>query len=374
MNCDIKWLQKTIMIVAIMLLSSIFLSCAFAQSVSTLSGETALMSLMKTWRARRKKAQKTTAVVPDNTSPKTTSQIISSPLTKVPQLALTPVQATNGGEQQQVAVSGYDSQHVFPPASPFEKEAFQHVARQALPMTPTQIIQLKQMLAETQRASSVPANIPPKPVLTTQLVSLAPGSVPPVIRLQQGFITSIVFVDASGAPWPVVSCNLGNPKAFNLIQWTPGSNAIKIQAISMYTYGNIAVNLKGLATPVMLTLIPGGQVVDYRVDLRIPRIGPNSKSTLTTNTLPKGAQDVLLNVLDGIAPKGATTLKVIGGDGQVWAVNDKMYLRTRMTVLSPSWIAVMSSPDGTKAYEMMKSSDVLVSHYGKTINLRIEEQ
>ncbi|MGD9108489.1 MAG: DotH/IcmK family type IV secretion protein [Gammaproteobacteria bacterium] len=283
------------------------------------------------------------------------------------QLSLTPVQTSQKSSQ-------YDPHGVFTTSSPFEEQAFRNVSRQALPMTPEQIVRLKQMLAETQRAQATSADAPPKPVSTTQMVDLAPGSVPTPIRMQQGFITSIVFVDNTGAPWPIESCNIGNPKAFNLLPWQPGSNTIMIQALSMYTYGNIAVKLQELATPVMLTLVPGQKVVDYRVDLRVQQAGPNSQGEATSDTLPAGAKDVLLGVLDGVPPDGAQPLEVLGGDCQAWQLGNKMYLRTRFTVLSPSWIAVMTSSDGTKAYEMNRSSDVLVSRYGKTVNLRIRER
>jgi intracellular multiplication protein IcmK len=49
-----------------------------------------------------------------------------------------------------------------------------------------------------------------------------------------------------------------------------------------------------------------------------------------------------------------------------------MYLRTSLTVLSPSWIGIMPSADGTNAYEMQQSSDVLVSKDGKPFLLKIE--
>ena len=49
-----------------------------------------------------------------------------------------------------------------------------------------------------------------------------------------------------------------------------------VQARSTYTYGNLAVKLAMLNTPVMLTLVPGQKVVDYRVDLRIQGLGPNA--------------------------------------------------------------------------------------------------
>ena len=49
-----------------------------------------------------------------------------------------------------------------------------------------------------------------------------------------------------------------------------------------------------------------------------------------------------------------------------------MYLRTRNTLLSPSWISVMSSPDGTNAYELTKAPVILVTKNGKMTQLKVE--
>jgi intracellular multiplication protein IcmK len=49
-----------------------------------------------------------------------------------------------------------------------------------------------------------------------------------------------------------------------------------------------------------------------------------------------------------------------------------MYLRTRLTLLSPGWVGRMVSPDGMMAYELQKTSSVLVSQYGNPMTLKIE--
>lgn len=249
--------------------------------------------------------------------------------------------------------------------------AFKSVAQNALPMTPEQIQRLRQLFNQTQYAATATPGTPPRPATTSEFVNLAPGSTPPVIRLQQGFVTSLVFVDSTGAPWPVEAYDIGNPSAFN-IQWNKTDNIFMIQATTLYTYGNLAVKLQGLATPVMLTLISGQKAVDYRRELRIPGFGPNAKPTPTGNGLPSSANPVLLGVLDGVPPAGSTALKVSGGGCEVWLSGDHMYVRTHYTVLSPAWLATMSSADGTKAYEMPKAPLLLVSQNGKVVQLKIE--
>ena len=252
-----------------------------------------------------------------------------------------------------------------------DEMAFKDVTEQMFPLTPEQIIRLKQMYHTSEYAQASSAGTPPKPTATSQFVNLSPGSTPPVIRLSQGFVSSLVFLDSTGAPWPITAYDLGDPTAFN-IQWDRSSNTLMIQASKLYTYGNLAVKLQGLNTPVMMTLIPGQKAVDYRVDLRIQGIGPNAKSLPMEDGIPPAASDLLLHVLEGVPPNGSTRLTVSGGDARAWLLNERMYVRTNLTILSPGWIGSMTSADGMHAYEMQKSPVLLVSWHGKVMQLKVE--
>lgn len=249
--------------------------------------------------------------------------------------------------------------------------AFDQVNDQLFPLTPEQIIRIKKKNDSQEFAKAATPNTPPKPTATSQFVNLSPGSTPPVIRLSQGFVSSLVFLDSTGAPWPVSAYDLGDPNSFN-IQWDKTSNTLIIQANNLYTYGNLAVRLRGLNTPVMLTLIPGQKAVDYRVDLRVQGYGPNAKNLPMDNGLPPSASDILLHVLDGVPPGGSRRLTVSGGDARAWLLNEKMFIRTNLTILSPGWLGSMTSADGMHAYEMQKSPVLLVSWHGKVMQLKVE--
>lgn len=251
--------------------------------------------------------------------------------------------------------------------------AFQSVASQAFPLTPEQIQTLNNMLDATQRAQATTPNVsPPQPTSTSTMVSLAPGSTPPVIRLSRGFVSSLVFVDSTGASWPIAAFDIGNPSAFN-ITWDKKSNTLMVQARASYTYGNLAVKLVGLNTPVMLTLVPGQKVVDYRVDLRVEGLGPNAQPGMQGAGLPGQADQTLLNILDGVPPAGAKRLTVSNNVAQVWIVGDNnLYVRTEFTLLSPAWLSKMSSADGMNAYQLQPTPMILVSRYGKVMQIKVE--
>jgi len=251
------------------------------------------------------------------------------------------------------------------------KVAFNQLLQKTMPMSPDQIHEFKKAVDTTQRAIAMPANAPPKPMSSTLLVSLAPGEQPPAIKMSQGFITSLVFVDASGAAWPIDAYDLGNAQAFN-VQWDKKTNVMMIQPLQAYTYANLAVRLKGLTPPVMLTLIPGQSVVDYRVDVTVMGQGPNSSGETTRMGLPKDANAMLLGVLDGIPPQGSQSLTVSEGAGEAWLNGDTIYFRSRYTVLSPAWLDSMQSPDGMHAYQLPATPLLLVSKLGKPIEVRLQ--
>lgn len=257
-------------------------------------------------------------------------------------------------------------------SSTLSDQAFSKTAKDLMPLTPEQIKTLHYLFNKTQQAVSAYPEAPPKPVTTTLNVDLSPGATPPAIRLSSGLVTSLIFLDSTSAPWPVEWYDIGDPKRFN-IKADPkgGSNAIMIQALTSYKSANIAIKLKGLATPVMLTLIPGQKSVDYRVDLRVPGLGPNAISG--GSYLPMTSSPNLLNVLNGVTVDNGHSLQVSGGVAQAWKVKDKLYIRTRMTVISPGWLSRMTSGDGMNAYELPLSPVVLALDNGAMVSLQIKE-
>jgi intracellular multiplication protein IcmK len=257
-----------------------------------------------------------------------------------------------------------------PPSEDSEK-AFDMLLKQNMPLSNDQVLRLRQQIDLSQRAAAVPPNVPPKPVSTTLMINLAPGSTPPPIRLAQGYVSSLVFVDSTGAAWPIAAYEVGNPKAVN-IQWDGKSNILLLQAVSPYSNGNLVIRLANLPTPLTLELISGQRVVDFRVDIHVAGMGPTPKEVASKVSLPAAANNVLLSILDGVPPTGSKTLMVKGGDCQAWLVGDKMYLRTRFTVLSPGWIGKMTSSDGMQAYELPRSASILISRYGEPVELKVE--
>lgn len=313
-------------------------------------------------------AEEATLLPPNLSLPKTTNENSTAGKTAAAPSAAPAITSdnqqamTNQTQQQPVDTPGQASENI-------SNQAFLGVLNKQLPMTPEQIANLRKAFEDTQRAAATPATVPPRPTTSSILVNLSPNSVPPIIRLGAGYISSLVFVDSTGQPWPIEAYSVGDPGSFN-IQWDKKGNTLLVQATSFYKRSNLAIILKSLNTPVMVTLLPGQTAVDYRVDLRIPGAGPNA--VFSQGTLPAASDPELLNVLNGIPPTNARTLKVVGDDNtRAWLVNNTLYIRTPLIIISPAWQSIMTSIDGTHAYQLQPSSVILSLQRGKDKILKL---
>lgn len=251
------------------------------------------------------------------------------------------------------------------------QEAFRQLLEKNSPLTPEQILQFRKFQNETEQAINTPIIPPPRPISSTITVDLSPGSIPSIIRLAKGFVSSLVFVDGTGQTWPIVDYSLGNAKHFNL-QVDTKTGTIFLQSMADFSTGNMAIRLAKLDTPVVLTFVTGQKEVDFRVDIQVPGRGPNALDPIGGDFLPKAAPTSLLSVLDGIPPEGSKELEFTGGLGRAWLSHGKLILRTKMTILSPAWSATISSPDGTHVYEMMQTPLILASMNGKPVKIELK--
>jgi intracellular multiplication protein IcmK len=252
-----------------------------------------------------------------------------------------------------------------------DRAAFSQVLQSNVPLKPSQIKILHKSLDDARRMAARKPGTMPLPTSKTVLVNLSPGTTPPVIRLQSGFISSLIFLDSTGQPWPIQAYDDGNPKAYNIQADLKSSpSTLLVQATGFYAPANLVVMLKGLSTPIVVTMLTGQKAVDYRVDLRVPGKGPNA-SVLYAG-LPNQASPQLLDVLDGVAPAGAKRVQIEGGQAEAWLLRNHLYLRTSLTLLSPSWSSTMSSSDGTHAYALMSAPVLLASKQGRIVQLTVK--
>lgn len=258
-----------------------------------------------------------------------------------------------------------------------QEEAYQDVESSLSPLSPDQLKSIKQLYRQINKLSILEEDVAPTPTFSSMMVDLQPGATPPAIRIAPGYVSSLLFVDSTGAPWPIRAYDVGDPTSFNIV-WNNSaddesslSNTLLIQSMSLYKDGNLVVMLQGLNTPVILSLIPGQKEIDYRVDIQVPGYGPFAKPE--ASVYQKAANPVLNSVINNISPPNSKILRVSGGQAKAWLFGDMMYVRTNLPVVSPAWVSTMKGASGTvSAYELPKSPVILVMDNGRLRKLTVE--
>lgn len=279
---------------------------------------------------------------------------------------------------------------VEPQQTPEEKEAelrgkaFESMMKATLPMTPPELREAFERIDINQKAIEEPLAYP-KPEVSFTTVSLDPGATPLTFKLATGHVTTVSFLDVTGQPWPIKDVTwAGN---FDVKSSGDGSsdsrfpsypNLMQVIPMSEYAYGNMVVRLVGLATPVTFTLRTNREVVQYRLDLRVPENGPLALPPIintASNTLTAG-DTTLTRVMEGVVPSSAQKMNVEGVDGRTTAyqVDGTLYLRTPLTLLSPGWTGSVRSADGMNVYALANAPVLLLSDRGQMVRASLSEK
>jgi intracellular multiplication protein IcmK len=243
------------------------------------------------------------------------------------------------------------------------------------PMTPQQILDFREYINKTQQAEIAPINGAPKPISRAITLSLQPGEKPPLIHLYTGNATVITFADITGAPWNVTSVTSGSPDDFNAVQAgsKDSTNMVVITTLKPLTVAkNLIVTLQGFPIPVSFSVVAGTDTVDYRLDTTIEARGPEATQDVITGSDLEATNDpVVQNFIDGVPPKSAVSLSTSNSDVQAWTLNDNLYVRTPLSLVSPAYDSKANNVSGISVYTLANTPILLFSKDGKMISVTL---
>jgi len=251
------------------------------------------------------------------------------------------------------------------------KQAFQQLLNNSFPLSPQQIHIFKNTAAAQQEANAMPPGDAPANGTSAIIpVTVKPGGLMPVIRIGQGMITSLVFIDASGQVWPITSYSIGDSKSFN-VQWDKKSGVLMVQGEALYAQSNIGVLLQGLQIPVMLNLVVGQKNWDYLDYIRMDQNQDGS----TGLPQPSQAPGYLIDLLNGMPPQGAISLTTTDSSVQLYSYQDNYLLLSHASLLSPGYVSKADGPGTTPlhAYELPVAPYILISNQGNIEKVQVVE-
>ena len=253
------------------------------------------------------------------------------------------------------------------------RKSFERAAGGLLPLAPDQIRDFMHRLENTQESSQAPFSGPPRGEVKVTALSLDPGVEPPQINLAMGYITTIDMVDQTGAPWPILDVGVGGN--FEVTPTQAGSHVVRVMPLTRLGTGNLSILLKDFPTPVIFRLTSGGSSFHMRYDARVPKLGPNARVPIINrgHTGPVAGDEVISMILENAPPKDAKRLKVGGLDSRTtaWKLDERVFVRTPLSLLSPAWNASASSADGMTVYEIGDAPVLLMSDNGALVRARL---
>lgn len=260
--------------------------------------------------------------------------------------------------------------------------AFTPSWQENLPMSPAEIRLWREILegkSEAAYETHIPATISSKSVP----VNIAPGAVSPNIQLLPGHALALEVLDRHGKPWGIFSAISGNPDLFQVIvHELVVSNIITITPKTQHGKGNLVLLLRDRNIPITINLSsdPKPNVYHDRIALLINATGPASSPLPSAlNDTDISASSHLMDVLDGIRPGGADALLIpeaYQDDIQGWRLDDRLLLRGRFVLLSPSVVPRnhVGGSGGVRAYEIPFVSRIWVAlENGVRVHIKLTE-
>ncbi|WOJ91785.1 DotH/IcmK family type IV secretion protein (plasmid) [Methylocapsa polymorpha] len=268
----------------------------------------------------------------------------------------------------------------------------------AIPLTPDMIKALGKRLGDNRRAQEEVTTQFAAPNSRRVNVSFTPGQTTNIIQLVKGYPTAVSFFDLTGEPWPIewdtnsnpagvaggANCS-SNPSAggpavaavgFYVCTPVKGSNVLEITPMSLQPRGGLLVTLQGAPKPISFLLVGGGGRYDADLSVQVADRGPHAKPGVVQALAPDTAAPFLTAMLDGAPPADATPLSVSGvspDELRAWKMGDRVYLRTRLTLVSPEWVASENGEGGLTVYAVPSTPVVLLSAHGRTVSASLTE-
>jgi intracellular multiplication protein IcmK len=258
------------------------------------------------------------------------------------------------------------------------------VNREALPITKKQNQVLKNNILESEEILNSPFS-DPEVMYRSLDVNFNNIRKDETIYLSPNFVTTLLFLDKTGAYWPVENYTLA---LGSKIQHQALNNGTVIMSPKMrFGKGNMVVLLEDSKIPLILTVEVSSDKVDYKTEIRIADFGPNSSPVIYSgagtsdggfsdlSSLAKFVKQEMLLMLDGITPEGYVKREVSTDGIDAWSNGKELYIKTKDQLLSPSLLPKnynkMKSADDTFIYAIPYLPIVVLSRNGQVINVRV---
>jgi len=257
--------------------------------------------------------------------------------------------------------------------TPQRIEGFNAAVQRSFPMTPDMVRQYRRIFEEQQRA--LLERPEPAAKIDAGMIALEPGEAPGRILIAPGIVSVIGIYDATGQPWPIEEYVIGNGESFQVVNLGENSNNLALTPLTRVGWTNLAIQLVDEPRPIMLRVEVSDSTAHFRHDVQVMRSGPKAvvNTAVPMRTITEAGSGTLMSFLTRTdIPSAARALPVSGVDAQAWMLGDRLFIRSRHALLSPSWTGSLSGPNQVRVYEMSPSTMLLFSVDGRVIRAAVD--
>lgn len=185
-------------------------------------------------------------------------------------------------------------------------------------------------------------------------VSTIPGAKPPTVIVAPLHATTLNVVDSTGKAWPVSAVVSGNDVDYNVQAVGPHEykNVVKVTPTLEVGSTNVILSLVGLPTTVTINVENSTERYHPAPVLQLDRMGPHAKPEPSFTIGSVNQDDVLKNIVLGLAPDGYKKMTTSDKFVEAWVFSGSLYLRTRYLPSSPLPRSIFHGPGGYAAYKM----------------------
>src|SRR5213595_2262562 len=90
------------------------------------------------------------------------------------------------------------------------------------PLSPAEIVQMRETYDATRKAKAY-RTVRTIPRISSLTVDLSPGAALPIARMLPGEMSTVLFLDASGAPWPLAAAPRVSDARYFDAEWLQGT-------------------------------------------------------------------------------------------------------------------------------------------------------
>lgn len=263
-----------------------------------------------------------------------------------------------------------------------EQRALEQGIRNVFPMTRGG---QKRLLEEIDdRQEGLYQHIPKaKPLNQTISLRLRAGEEIPRLKVALNRVTTLVFADITGSPWPVTAARPSSDAVLGIERPENHPHVVIIWPKVYGGHANLVVLLQDEAMPINIELAHDTEEYNGLTPMQVAKRGPKSALPPGLAGGPGGLgggqgnpagldafDPDLLATLDGLGPTNGRRLKIEGSDRlEVWQKNRELYIRTELTLNSPAPLGERRGLNGLKAYRVPLAPVLRVSHEGRQIRV-----